>query len=106
MFTSEGSFDDEDDLFPSASGLDFDDPYELHLNVRVRVEAGAMRVKLWEVGDAEPGAWTMEDASIDLSPIDGQLVSLGIWNVALSHFSGGGQTHTALDGVAITDGCA
>lgn len=76
------------------------------LDVRFRVESGAIKARIWEVGTSEPGAWTFDDSG-DLSALDGQLVSLGltIFGIDNEGGEGGSKNRFEIESIQITEGC-
>lgn len=75
------------------------------LNCRIRLETGAVRARIWETVDVEPGTWTIEDAVSDESPIDGQLVSIGGFIGGVSNLGGGNESFIEWGAIEITEGC-
>ena len=109
LVTSEGSFAEagaapDPQLLPSGTLVN-DAQYAPEMNVRLRVEAGAVRARIWRTSDPEPVDWTLEDESVDNSPLAGQLVSVGMQFFGFSNF-GYATADVTLDDIAITEGCA
>lgn len=78
---------------------------DVTLNVRVRLEASAVRTRIWQTGFSEPSAWLLVDAVTDESPINGQLHSLGLYLSDIKDEGAGDESLVQLDGIAITAGC-